>query len=263
MKRIHIAIITISILLSSCTTNEYEYPADLTLNVEFKNTSKTLHSQVKADNNNAKMSIYLPENYTSDKKYPLLLWLNGGDGGTGLSLEIPKGVTSNNDFICVNFPLFKKHLDSVNADSSNYWNRMYLDNIESETIWNQYKIMLDRLYKIIPNIDTENTFMGGFSNGAHTTAILLNRENTEIKKYFKNFYFIEGGETFSKTDVLKEQNALFMLGEKTDHSYINPVILSAKKSEVNVETYIMKGVGHNIPSEHYSVLKNWLFKNIK
>ncbi|MCK5907417.1 MAG: hypothetical protein KAG37_07490, partial [Flavobacteriales bacterium] len=83
------------------------------------------------------------------------------------------------------------------------------------------------------------------------------------KDYFKNFYFIEGGEAFNKTSILKNQNLLFMMGEKTDHSEIKPVITSAKESGVNVETFTMEGIGHDIPVKYYYILNEWLINNKK
>lgn len=263
MKKIRILLLILPFIIFSCSNNEYKYPADFNFQIEFKDMPRTLWAQVHDNSDDVKMSVYLPANYSSDKIFPLVLWLNGGDGGLGLNVNKLREVTSDKDFICVNFPLFKNQLDSVNADSSNYWNRIYLDHIEGDVIWTQYRQMLTKLFEIIPNIDKENTFMGGFSNGAHTTAILLSRDSAEIKHYFKNFFFIEGGEQLKDATVLRDNGCLVVVGNNNPREEIRDIYSRAEKAGANAEFYAMDSTGHNFPKQFYPVLNNWLNKCVK
>ncbi len=227
----------IIISLFSCRNDAYRYPPGITLHTDSE-LSETLFAKVQGREHPVRIGIYLPENYAAEKDFPLVLWLNGGDGGPGNNVRIPRSVTVEKDFICVNFPLFKASLDSVNADSSNYWSRMALTHKESDIIWEQYRVMLEKLYEVIPNIDTNNTFMGGFSNGAHTTSILLSREKTEIKAYFENFYIIEGGGHLKDPSVLENHNFLVMIGGDMKR----------------------ENTGHAFPVEFHQVLREWMVK---
>jgi predicted esterase len=42
-----------------------------------------------------------------------------------------------------------------------------------ETVSRAYRVMLQELFDTVPYIAPERSALGGFSNGAHTTALLL------------------------------------------------------------------------------------------
>src|SRR5262245_13397068 len=58
-----------------------------------------------------RLTVQLPENYSRDGKFPLFVFLNGGDGGRGDSLPLDCRTVGSNDFICANLPLFKRMFD--------------------------------------------------------------------------------------------------------------------------------------------------------
>lgn len=220
----------------------------------------TLFGKVIEKDHPVSISIYLPENYTADYVYPLVLFLNGGSGGSGRSTGIPRMVTGDMNYICVNFPLFISRLDSVNADSSNYWQRMFIDHKDSAIIWENYRIMLDYVWEIIPNIDTANTFMGGFSNGANTAAVLLSMEQQAVKKYFKSFFFIEGGSHLEKPEALVGAGFLWMVSGKLKRQKMLDGFEEVSETSPGAELYIMEDVGHGFPVQHYGVLLDWMEK---
>ena len=212
--KILITISPLSLCIESSLSQsiEYNYPPGISIYVEFPDLPRCLHSRIFEDSADPAFSVYLPENYTSDKNYPLILWLNGGPGGMGRNTSISQQITNRSDFICVNFPLFKDSLEALESDSSNYWSRIGISYDDSDVIWNAYKIMLEKLYEILPNIDRNNTFLGGFSNGGHTTAVLLNRPGPEILKHFNKFFFIEGGRRLNDFSVLKDHPVIIFQG---------------------------------------------------
>ncbi len=77
-----LVVFIIGILLSSCTKDNLRYPPDIniTLSIDIPEMSETLFAKVHNNNHPVRIGIYLPENYSNTKKYPLILWLNGGDG---------------------------------------------------------------------------------------------------------------------------------------------------------------------------------------
>lgn len=209
-------------------------------------------------------SVYLPENYDEIKKIPVLLWIDGGTGGAGDCVKFVKEKVGTNGIILINFPLFKANIDTLLPDSSNYRTRFRIRNSDSETLWKAYKNMLDSLFSIFPQIDNNNAFMGGFSNGAHATAVLLNRPEHEITNYFNKFFFIEGGDGLQDYSVLKKRYVLYMQGTELSYpNWVKSFYLNAKKNKAKADFVNMKGAGHDFPEQYQDKLRNWIRKNIK
>jgi len=217
-----------------------------------------LYGMVYDDTWPARMSISLPENYRPDKQYPLFLWINGGHGGPGGNLRIPKTVTENTDYICANFPLFKETLAPVSEDGRNFWGRMAIGHREQEILWKSYQVMLERVYQSVPNIDREKSVLGGFSNGAHTTSVLLDTQDM-IRKYFSRFVLIEGGGRLQHLEKLQGHSILIVRGGDSRGS--EPLVGLHQRlanEGVDAEFKVMEGVGHEFPDEHFDVLRTWL-----
>ncbi len=209
-------------------------------------------------------SVYLPENYNEIKKIPVLLWIDGGTGGAGDCVKFVKEKVGANGIILINFPLFKANINPLLPDSSNYWTRLRIRNSDSDTLWKAYKNMLDSIFSIFPQIDKENALMGGFSNGAHATAVLLNRPEHEITNYFNKFFFIEGGDGLEDYSVLKNRNVLYMQGTELSYpNWVKSFYLNAKKIKAKARFVYMKGVGHNFPKQYQVQLNNRIRKMIK
>ena len=207
-------------------------------------------------------SVYLPESYNEIKKIPVLLWIDGGTGGAGDCVKFVKEKVGTNGIILINFPLFKANIDTLLPYSSNYWTRFRIRNSDSETLWKAYKNMLDSLFSIFPQIDKENSFMGGFSNGAHATAVLLNRPEHEITNYFNKFFFIEGGDGLQDYSILKNRAILYMQGTELSHpNWVKSYYQKAKKSNAKTRFVYMKGAGHNFPKQYFEKLQTWIDKH--
>ena len=261
----------IAVLLCSFRSGYSQSPllkADSLYVMLFPDLPETMFHQIIDSTAKTKMSYYLPKNYNREKKYPLLLWLNGSTGGPGTDIGYARNLTHDSDFICVNLPLFIDSLSALEPDSSNYWSRMYI--YKQGAIvknWSCFKIMLDTLFNRIQNIDKKHCFMGGFSNGAHVTAGILNLPKAEIKNYFTGFYFMEGGQAFSNYSVLKNHPLLIMLGDKhgwkhdEEEQFIqssNIQFAEAKKEGVDAEMLVGKGIGHEMAPVFTAKLRNWL-----
>ena len=235
---------------------------DTVLTLEFPQLPPTMYSMVFGNNAVPRASVFLPADYSFDKKFPVLLWIDGGMGSAGDGARTLAETYGDTGFIFINLPQFKNKLEPLLPDSSNYWNRLMLYyEPDNEIIWSSYKTMLDSIRSLVPNIDTANSFMGGFSNGAHTTAILLNRPNAEITGYFNKFIFIEGGMGLSNYKVLKGKPAVFMQGGKGP-DWIRPIYQNAKDVGALACLVLMEGYGHEFPKQYKEILKKWLLENI-
>jgi predicted esterase len=205
-----------------------------------------------------RMSVYLPENYSADHDYPLMLWCNGGDGGTGNLLKRPKEITGNRDYICANFPLFKAEFEPMKPDSSNWIWRWLIRDWDHDFLWAAYSVMLEELHRRIPNIERRNSVMGGFSNGAHTVVALLNGDNG-IRQYFRRYFIADGGIFLHTKQEMRGMSLLMFKAENNDNT--NPmeyIYRDLRLNDIDTEYVLMEGAGHSFSPKHYGTLRDWL-----
>ncbi len=97
--------------------------------------------------------LTLPAGYDAAKKYPLVAWLGGGEGGNQPSgAFLPAG-----DFILVGLPYPKGANNPAQANMVGDYAK----------VWAYHRFMLDEIAKVIPNLDKPRSIIAGFSNGAH------------------------------------------------------------------------------------------------
>ena len=204
----------------------------------------------------------LPSNYSAERKFPIVVYLDGGNGGDYLSTNWLRDILGPDDFIAVRMPLFKK--EKIPADPAG--GRAILPK-DFEVIRTSYRMMLETLFKKVPNITPQGSALGGFSNGAHTTGVLLEGGDDFITAHFDHFYFIEGGvrqltlETLSQPS-LKNSRLLVMLG---DHGRgpevmgrLGEFMTAAKEARMDLKSIMMRGYGHEWPHDYKKLLPLWL-----
>lgn len=156
-------------------------------------------------------SVHLPENYSKEGKFPLCVYLEGGLGGNGENTQFPRRVIGNEDYIVVNFPLFRK----AGYDRSSYLDGIIVGMDDYSTISEMYRVFLEKLNETIPNIDPERSIIGGHSNGAKTACVLLSAMDETALESFRGFFFVDGGFTWSsycRTKELEDHYILFVVG---------------------------------------------------
>ncbi|MDD2798053.1 MAG: hypothetical protein PHV20_05615 [Bacteroidales bacterium] len=238
------------------------FSPDSTLILEFPKLPKTNYYYATGKHSIPMCSIYLPKNIESTKKISAILWIDGGFGGAGDCVKHLKEKVGDENYILINFPLFKASIDSLKQDSSNQWTRFRIRNSDSEVIWHAYQIMLDSVFSRFPQIDPTNAFMGGFSNGAHCTAVLLNRPEAEITHYFSKFFFVEGGDGLTDYNVLRNRPVLFLQGTELSYpNWVQSFYINAKNSNAKAIFIFMKGAGHNFPKSYFAKFQKWIRKN--
>jgi predicted esterase len=118
--------------------------------------------------------------------------------------------------------------------------------------------MLDRVFSEVPNVDTSRAFLGGMSNGAHATALLLNGRFDEITALFRGFFLIEGGQFLEPRPRLAHVPFLLMQGELQDKLDLPDLAERLKEVGAGVEFHWMKGVGHSFPEPEHATVRRWI-----
>jgi hypothetical protein len=118
------AAITCSALCALTTIGWADNPAptlqpNSVFTLEFPELPPTFYVQKGGGKVPAQISVRLPSNYSPEKKFPILAFLEGGNGGSA-DLNATGGSSSmmgGSDYICVAMPLFKKSYDPKGHDT--------------------------------------------------------------------------------------------------------------------------------------------------
>lgn len=198
------------------------------------------------------MTILLPRNYDPAKKHPLLVQLSGGDGGNGDSLGVARGITGQQDFVCVSMPLFK----AVKPGAPGFGFVMVEQ--DGKYMWPFFKTMLEKVLATVPNLDPAHRVLGGFSNGAHATAALIDASEGEVTRLFSAFLFVEGGGKLKHYDWLKGKSVM-MVSSNSKSKPRAQQILDAAIAAGAKGTFLCEDVGkHDFPVSAYPAVRQWL-----
>lgn len=234
----------------------------------FPELPDTLATMWSSQRQPARLTVQLPANYSRDGKFPLFVFLNGGDGGRGDTLPLDRRTVGSNDFICVNLPLFK-HTDSTNDDRE-----ISMDDFQ--TLSQCYRVMLQKLFDKVPNIMPKRSALGGFSNGGHAVGVLLAGQDAFILSHFRAFYLAEGGfgplaANALRKDAMKPCRFLLLRGERADddtakskgereHNTHLAQALELEAQEFNLDFTVvtMRNIGHDLPRKYQAILGAWV-----
>src|SRR5579862_5287952 len=112
-----------------------------TFSVPFPEMPPTFYDLFEKQDVPAQMTVYLPTNYDPGRKYPLLVFLNGWDGGTGTELGVARSLSEGRDFVCVSVPLFKApgfQVSKPNAPSAGF----IIYDPDGKAMWPFFRTML-------------------------------------------------------------------------------------------------------------------------
>ena len=197
--------------------------------------------------------LTLPAGYEAAKKYPLVVWLGGGEGGNQPSgAFLPAG-----DFIVVGLPYPKGANNPAQANMVGDYAK----------VWTYQRFMLDEIAKVIPNIDKSHSIIAGFSNGGHAIDGMLRLSGRpKLTDYFGVFLFADGGGTgYTSLGALPDLKGKFAYAcwgsekgsNKPNTSHL-PKALKAKGATVVGSE--MAGVGHAFAETEHPKVAEWLEK---
>ena len=195
--------------------------------------------------------LTLPAGYEAAKKYPLVVWLGGGEGGNQPSgAFLPAG-----DFIVVGLPYPKGANNPAQANMVGDYAK----------VWTYQRFMLDEIAKVIPNIDKSHSIIAGFSNGGHAIDGMLRLSSgPKLTDYFGVFIFADGGGTVYSSKgnlpILKGKFAYACWGSEKGSNKPNtsqlPKALKAKGATVIGSE--MAGTGHAFAVTEHPKVAEWL-----
>jgi len=217
--------------------------------IEFPEMPPTMYESIHHERTKPAMTISLPKNYDAAKKFPLLVFLQGGDGSAARQANVARAVTELQDFVCVSMPYFRKSIEKP---------ELKILEEDYRFMWPLHKQMLARLDQLVPNIDPQRRVIGGFSNGGHTTAAMIDIIGDEFTSYFSAYLFVEGGFKLQHFERIKGKPLLVLWGGARDRDWDTIVGEPARAAGVNVTMHKMEGVGHDFPVKEYPVVREWL-----
>lgn len=222
--------------------------------LEFPDLPDTLATMSTGQKQPPRLTVRLPANYSREGTFPLFTFLNGNDGGRGDTLPVDPKIIGSNDFICASLPLFKRDFDKTNG--------VLVTVDDFATVSRAYRVMFQKLFDTVPNIVPDRSALGGFSNWAHTTALLLAGQDDFILSHFRAFYFVEGGNPLAANALhraaLKPCRFLLMHGDQGNDYLSPPVEFGAKKHGLDFTFVTMRDTGHEFPPKYQRLLGQWI-----
>lgn len=229
----------------------------------FEELPNTFHGKCLGKTVSPRLLASLPQNYTKEGTFPLLVHLGGGDGGgvTREQLDYVRILTADRDFIAVSMSLFKKEIDPKEV----FGGQLIGAYDDYPLISRCYRKMLQTLFDAVPNIDPKRSTLGGFSNGAHATALLVGALDPFILKHFSSFYLLDGGfhiPSFHKMAVREKRFIYFVGGSR--NGKLRPHLLDRLDATVgpgwapNVTVVKMPDVEHAFPAQYIPQLRSWI-----
>lgn len=198
----------------------------------------------------AKMEVRIPVRYDATRKYPLIIWMGGGDGGN--TVGMCPALVDQDSFICAGLPYPKGANNPQKASIVG----------EFKKIWRYQHAMLEELYRVVPNLDSRLRIISGFSNGAHTIDGILN-EARDYTDWFNCFILVDGGGRAERWPHKDNQFACVLWGENSMNkmSGENNIHL-AKHARMTLMAEEMKGAGHEFAKPYVPKVREWIEKTV-
>ncbi len=205
----------------------------------------------------------LPDNYTPDRKFPLLVYVPGNHGGPGGNIGNAQTIAGSSDWVVASLPLFKSSLDREEIAGG-----IIVSFEDFSTLSRAYAILLGRLFELVPNIDHERSAMVGFSNGALTIAVLVSNHDEFVLTHFKSFCLVDHG-MFHLSDLHKkrsrESRFLILSGDNQEDPGRDLKIRAGQLLQdswqllgVDLSFHVMKDTGHEFRGRHMAIVGRWL-----
>jgi predicted esterase len=235
---------------------------DIEISFDEPGLPPTLYSVMNGTSVPACLTYRLPEDYSTENTYPLVVYVPGNDGNIKGNIHNAKELAGSSGWIAATLPLFKK-----SVDRSEFAGGVIVSFEDYPVIAQMYALMLGRLFERVPNIDRDRSAMVGFSNGAITIAVLLSNHDEFVLSHFKNFCIVDQG-MFHLTDLHKcmarDCRFLVMAGDQEDLGrdlklrQCKLLEEEWKLLNVNLSSRILKNTGHTFEAPQMEIVRDWL-----
>lgn len=210
--------------------NQPELKPGQVFHLDFPDLGASEHSE------NTRAGIYLPTDYTPDRRFPLLVWFGGGPGGDNPG--IAKEITNGSGFICVALP-YRKGL---------VW----------KSPWSSYHTMLREIERVVPNIHPQQRACSGFSSGGAAICYSLSEKDPGFVAYFRAIMPGGAGWVMGDLPSLKGKLVYAYIGAQDSRaSGFDGIAPAAKAAGADV-TYNKYAAGHELPKEQMPAMRKWL-----
>ncbi len=208
-----------------------------------------------------RVTVRLPLNYSAEKNYPLFIWIDGGNGGDARGAGSGRQIMQDRDFLFVKLPIFKRELNST------AFSVLYVSTRDDgEILSHAYRTLLERVYENIPNIDTANNVIGGFSNGGNAIAAVVNTGDPWLMQRLYNILFVEGGQQLvgRENKSIAGRNVIILFGDgegresqRAGYTWMHE---RAIEGGANSTLFGMPDTAHTFPTNFHPVVRNWVYE---
>ncbi|MDF1861205.1 MAG: hypothetical protein P1U87_13395 [Verrucomicrobiales bacterium] len=235
--------------------------------LKFPDLGPTLVELSTGEKSTPTLLYQLPDNFDPDREFPVIVFLAGGTGAGQRSggLGRARAIVGRNHFITVSLPLYR---NTAALDPEATFDDLLIGVDDYPPIANAYAKMFAKFFETVPQARKTGNVMGGFSNGAHTTSVLLSCQDGPTLKHFSHFIFADGGVWLSGLlrQSIRDRRFLGLYGD-TDTYWTRPVIIqqfqtmkaTADAQKIDFELITMEGVGHKFPAEYNERVRKWIF----
>lgn len=197
----------------------------------------------------AACGVSIPKTYDPARPVPLLVWFGGGKGShdTGGARDI----VDFDRFVVVALPYPEGKLPRLAAKEG------------GETIdahWAYQRVMMERIRKMVPNIDPTLRLAAGTSSGGHHIAYGLDRGWAGFADYFTHFIVHEGGAQplTHRFPGAKDKRLLVVYGEESDSlSWRTWFNWQVGRSGARADIIGVPGSAHGLDDKARQVIRRW------
>jgi len=237
--------------------------------IEFKSNEipPSLYNMYTGNKGTSYFQYCLPASYSKKKKYPLLVYVPGLHGKRGGNIKNAIDIANKRECIVASLPLFKASIDRTEPGRG-----LVIGFSDYPVLAKAYKVMLEKFFKIVPNIDRKKSAMVGFSNGAQAIAVLVSSHDEYILDRFQSYCLVENG-MFHLTDLhktpTKDRRFLLLVGDKLDFGRdlkIRAAKLVQDSYQVfgaRVESRVLFNTGHELTLDCKLQIGTWVFAGEK
>lgn len=201
-----------------------------------------------------RMEAYIPEDYVPGRPFPLLTWFGGGYGDHNPDPAI--SITGNKGFVCVGLS-YRKGIDPMEKGFEESVGGLW------STPWWVFRTMLERLERIVPNIDAKRRICSGFSSGGAAVCYLIGYKDPGFCDYYAGFMPGGAGWDMGGLSRLKGRPMLIFMGDQDSRIGGYRMLNDAGKAAgVDIHFLEMKGVGHDTPARHQLEIRQWMVDQV-